>query len=213
MGPSSTPLSPADVIRVEDEHYILASSSLADERTRILKQGETFAVFDRFGDIHRVGRGQQGLYQNGTRHLSRFELRLNGHRPMLLSSTVTEENALLAVDLTNPELRLPGGTTVPQDTIHIIRSAVLWNSACRQRLRVQNYALERVELPLNFLFEADFADIFEVRGMERARCSGKGIRSKIILSFILVQEGIVHVAIALRAFHHQAGAEIVAKWP
>jgi glycogen debranching enzyme len=169
MRPSSATPSPADVIRVQDEYYILASSSLADERTRILKEGETFAVFDRFGDIHRVGRGQQGLYHDGTRHLSRFELRIDTRRPMLLSSTVTEENALLAVDLTNPRLRLPGGTSVPQDSIHIFRSAVLWNAVCHQRLRIWNYALEPVELPLKFFFAADFADIFEVRGLERAR--------------------------------------------
>jgi glycogen debranching enzyme len=169
MPPSSAISSRADVIRVEDEYYILASSSLADERTRILKEGETFAVFDRFGDIHPVGRGQQGLYQDGTRHLSRFELRIDTRRPMLLSSTVTEENAILAVDLTNPRLRLPGGISVPQDSIHIFRSAVLWNAVCHQRLRIRNYGLEPAELPLTFFFAADFADIFEVRGLGRAR--------------------------------------------
>jgi hypothetical protein len=49
-----------DIIRFEDKFYVLASSSLADNRTRILKFGETFGVFNRYGDIETVGRGQLG---------------------------------------------------------------------------------------------------------------------------------------------------------
>jgi hypothetical protein len=45
-----------DVIKVEDRYYILATSSLADSRTRVLKNAETFGVFDRFGDIQKIGR-------------------------------------------------------------------------------------------------------------------------------------------------------------
>ena len=40
-----------DVIQFKDQFYILATSSLMDDRTRVLKHGETFAVFDRYGDI------------------------------------------------------------------------------------------------------------------------------------------------------------------
>ena len=50
-----------------------------DDRTRVLKHGETFAVFDRFGDIQPLGvRRATGLYHDGTRYLSRCELRLDG---------------------------------------------------------------------------------------------------------------------------------------
>ena len=50
-----------DVIRVNDQFYILSTSSMADDRTRVLKQGDTFAVFDRHGDMRPVGHGVQGL--------------------------------------------------------------------------------------------------------------------------------------------------------
>jgi glycogen debranching enzyme len=163
----------ADVIRVHDEYYILAGSSLADDRTRVLKHGETFAVFDRSGDVQPVGRGHQGVYHDGTRHLSRLELRIDGERPILLSSTVTEENAMLAVDLTNPRLRLPDGRSLRHDSVHIFRSAVLGGSACHQRLRIRSYALEPLQLTLSLLFAADFVDIFEVRGLERARSGAR----------------------------------------
>ena len=76
-----------DVIQIHDHHYILASSARIEERTRVLKHGDTFAVFDRMGDVRPVGLGEEGLYHEGTRFLSRLTLRLAGKLPMLLSST------------------------------------------------------------------------------------------------------------------------------
>ena len=59
----------SDVIEVGQQFYIRASSALADDRTRVLLNGDTFAVFDRSGDIQPVGFGQQGIFHNETRHL------------------------------------------------------------------------------------------------------------------------------------------------
>jgi glycogen debranching enzyme len=160
---------PGDVIRVRDEYYILANSTLADDRTRVLKNGETFAVFDRTGDLHPIGRGQQGLYHDGTRHLSRLELRIENERPILLSSTLTDDNSAVAVDLTNPLLETRSNDTVAQDSIHILRSAVLTNGGCHHRLRIRSFALEPIRFSISFLFDADFVDIFEVRGFQRTR--------------------------------------------
>ena len=64
-----------DIIKVEDHYYILATSSRVDQRTRVLKDDDTFAVFDEAGDIRPIGVGEQGLYHAGTRYLSRVELR------------------------------------------------------------------------------------------------------------------------------------------
>jgi glycogen debranching enzyme len=154
---------------VADQYYILATSPLADDRTRVLKHGETFAVFDRYGDIQAVGLGEQGLYHEGTRFLSRFVLRLGRNRPLLLSSTVNDNNALLAVDLTNPDFAIDGQVTVPRGTLHILRSKFLWQGTCYERLRIYNYGLMPVAIPLFLQFDADFADIFEVRGLRRER--------------------------------------------
>ncbi len=156
-----------DVIRVKDQFYILASSSLADARTRVLKQGETFAVFDRHGDVGPVGLGVQGLYHEGTRFLSRLELRLGNDRPMLLSSTVTDDNMLLTVDLTNQDVYDNGEISVCRGTVHLSRSMFLWQGRCYECLRIWNYGLMSLDLSFSFQFEADFADIFEVRGLKR----------------------------------------------
>src|SRR5713101_515516 len=88
-----------EVIRIHDQFYILSTSGRIDDRTRVLKHGDMFAVFDRFGDIERFGSSELGLYYQDTRFLSRLALRLENQRPPLLSSTIREDNAVLTVDL------------------------------------------------------------------------------------------------------------------
>lgn len=158
-----------DFLKVDDRFYILATSAMADDRPRVLKQGETFAVFDHFGDVRPVGLAEEGLYHEGTRYLSALVLRLGDVRPLFLSSTVREDNALLTVDLTNPDLLGAGGESIPRGSVHLLRTKFLWQGACYERLRLRNFGLEPVRLPLTLHFAADYADVFEVRGMPRER--------------------------------------------
>lgn len=159
----------SEVIRWNDQFYILASSSLADNRVEVLKHGETFAVFDRYGDIHQVMRGPQGLYHEGTRFLSQFELTLGTHRPLLLSTTVKEDNALLTVDLTNADLTSDRQDLVPRGTLHLCRTRFLWNGTCHERIRIHNYGNSEFPLAIRIAVDADYADLFEARGQQRER--------------------------------------------
>src|SRR5260370_37984897 len=84
-----------EVIRIRNEFYIRSSSARVDVRTRVLKQGDTFAVFDRFGDIETFGTGELGLFYQDTRLLWRLTLRLGKDRPLRLSSTLRDDNAAL----------------------------------------------------------------------------------------------------------------------
>ena len=143
------------------------SSAMVDERRRVLKHGDTFAVFDHYGDIRPGGAGEEGLYDEGTRYLSCLLLELEGTRPVFLSSTVRDENDQLTVALTNPDLVREGGQRVPLGTLHIALKKFLWRGVCYQQLSVKNYGLEPVETWLRLHFAADFADIYEVRGMKR----------------------------------------------
>jgi glycogen debranching enzyme len=154
-------------IEVENQYYILATSSLADQRTMVLKQGDTFAIFDWLGDIHQVGAGTQGIYHQGTRFLSRMELNINGKRPLLLSASPREDNQVLIVDLTNPDLHLNDRGALKQDTIHIQRLKFLWQSKYHEKIKLLNFGLEPVKFVLELQFQADFSDIFEVRGIRR----------------------------------------------
>jgi glycogen debranching enzyme len=158
-----------DIIKVEDQFYILATTAAAEDRVRVLKHGETFAVFDRYGDIRPVGLGEEGVYHEGTRFLSRLELRLGNTRPLLLSSTVRDDNTLLAVDLTNPDVKVGEEVVVPRGTLHIFRSKFLWQAVCYERFKIMNHGLTPVKLSLSLNFGSDFDDIFEVRGMSRPK--------------------------------------------
>ena len=159
----------SDIVRVEDEYYVRASSALADDRTRVLKYGDTFAVFNRYGDIEHLGSSHFGLFHAETRYLSRLTLRLNQKQPLLLSSTVREDNAFLSVDLTNVDTSVDGSGDLPRGTVHLFRLQFLREGACYSYLRLLNYGLERVRVSLSLQFDADFADIFEVRGTPRER--------------------------------------------
>lgn len=145
-----------DVIRIDDRYYILATSSRADERTLVLKHGDTSGVFDHYGDIVPFGLGEQGLYHKGTRHLSRFELRLDARRPLLLGSTVKQENELLTADLTNPDILTDGQVRIPRDTLHLFRSRFIREGVCYERWRISNHALTRAAFTLDLIFDADY---------------------------------------------------------
>ncbi|NUQ29190.1 MAG: amylo-alpha-1,6-glucosidase [Acidobacteriaceae bacterium] len=159
----------ADVVKLGERFYIRADSSLADGRILPLLHKDTFAVFDRYGDIQPVGLGQQGLFHEETRYVSRFEMHIMGHKPLLLSSSVQEDNVMLSVDLTNPDIKLPSGDLLAHGTLHIHRNKFLADGACFDQITVRNFGAEALEMELSFAFAADFADIFEVRGQKRER--------------------------------------------
>ena len=98
------PPEPAALGEIDARYDIQAGSELADTYDQVLKHGESFAVFDRHGDISPQGLGEEGIYHRGTRHLSGLQLRLAGHRPLLLGSTARRDNSRLAFDLTNSDL-------------------------------------------------------------------------------------------------------------
>ena len=158
-----------DIIRIKGKYYVLASSALADDRTRVLKYGDTFGVFNRDGDIEAAGRMQLGLFHTETRHLDRMTVRLDGQTPLLLSSTVRDDNAFLSVDLTNVDIAREKDDSIPRGTLHVYRSIFLDDGVCYEQLRLANYGLAFIDIGLSFEFGADYADIFEVRGTPRRK--------------------------------------------
>ena len=159
------------------QFYIPATESLSDLGAHTLKHGDTFGIFDRYGDIIPGPGSPEGLYHDDTRFLSSLRILVNGKRPLLLSSKIEDNNAALTVDLTNPDLvEDPDGVPALQrDMVHILRTKFLWRGGCYERLGLRNFAAADFWIDLEIIFNADFADIFEVRGRRRARRGERGI--------------------------------------
>ncbi len=148
---------------------VSAAVSLQERRYRTIKNGDTFGVFDHGGDILSVPGGTDGLYHRDTRHLSRFELTLGGVQPLLLSSALGADNVMLTSDLSNASMSDLGAPALEQGVIHVQRSLFLGDAACHGRIAVRNFGYTRHRVRLELRFEADFSDLFEVRGMHRER--------------------------------------------
>ncbi len=155
-----------------DNFAITAEVSLVEERMRTLKHGDMFGVFDQRGDIRASPGATAGLFYQDTRYLSEFEVWIAGRPPVVLSSTLRDDNATLTCDLGNPDLpslNSGKGDGFAANLIHIRRSRFLWQSVCHERISIRNFDMIQHRFTIEIRFGADFADLFEVRGMHRDR--------------------------------------------
>jgi glycogen debranching enzyme len=170
----------------EDARHILADSSLTAEPIRVLKHGDTFAVFDQYGDIRPGSSKEEGLYHDGTRFLSRLVLELEGARPFFLSSTIRDDNDQLTVALTNPDLCREGRVYLPVGSLHLGLKKFLWHGVCYQELRIENYGIQTADVRIAIQFAADFADIYEVRGLKR-KARGQDLEPEVSNSRVILR--------------------------
>jgi glycogen debranching enzyme len=131
----------------------------------VLKDGDSFLIADGHGDIVE---GSAGQYHNDTRVLSRFQFRLGTTPLVLLSATVTRDNVFFVAHLTNRQLPPLGGEPTGHGLLHVARTRFLHDDRMYEQLALVNYDSEPIKAPLRFEVEADFRDMFEVRGTVRA---------------------------------------------
>jgi glycogen debranching enzyme len=160
---------PGDAISVGDHYYILASTFTADLPKLVLKHDEAFFVSDRRGDFPAIPDSEFGFYVGGTRFLDRFDLRVHGQRPLVLNAAVSDDNLQVAIDLTNADVHDGDTVLLAGRTLHFARRLTLYGRELSEALWIENFAAETVRLDLEWRFGADFADVFEVRGLKRER--------------------------------------------
>ena len=136
------------------------------ETLMALKDGDAFLVADHWGDVKA---GADGLFERDTRLLSRFVLTVGRARPSRLSSGVTKDNVFFTCHSTNRPLPPMGGRSAPAGVLHLERRRFIWDRRLFERVRMVNHGVEDILLPLTFEFDADFADIFQVRGTPRSK--------------------------------------------
>jgi glycogen debranching enzyme len=150
--------------------FYIAATGPENRIRRTLKHDDTFLLIDDHGDIGAAAGTSDGLFHRDTRFLSHLELRVNGMPPLLLGSNMREDNATFTADLTNPDIFSGERVVVlEKDTLHISRSIFVWRDTAFERLALRNHGANPLNLLLSITFAADFADVFQVRGMRRAR--------------------------------------------
>jgi glycogen debranching enzyme len=137
----------------------------------VIKSGAAFLCARPDGDIHAPAVGGEGLYDHDTRVLSELRLSFSGAEPVLLSHSV-QSGYRAVVDATNPELRDPGAEPVPQETLNLRRTFVI-DEQLYVEIEVRSFNRRAVTVPLELWLAADFADVFEVRGVRRRSARGR----------------------------------------
>jgi glycogen debranching enzyme len=131
-----------------------------------LIDGKTFLSTTLSGDIMPPGAPDAGLFYDDTRFLSRLELRVGGYRTVVLSSS-TEQTFVSQIELTTGQITLRETYEIPENTVHIRREQLLASDIFYDSLTFENFNFNDVMLDIELAYEADFMDVFQVRGVAR----------------------------------------------
>jgi glycogen debranching enzyme len=159
----------AGIERLPQASFYVPATEPTTRLRRTMKHGDCFLVFDSHGDIGASPGGPDGLFNCDTRYLSHFELLINGLQPLLLGSNLSDDNCVLSVDLTNPDIYYDQRIILRKNLLHVARTVFVWRSSVFHRFAVRNFSADRIRLLLSITFDSDFTDVFEVRGTQRAR--------------------------------------------
>src|SRR5438876_1835670 len=133
-----------------------------------LVDGKTFLSTTVSGDINPPGAPDVGFFHDDTRFLSQLELKVGGHRAVVLSAS-TEKTFTSQVELTTGNITLRDSIDLPENTIHIRREQLLSSGTFFDRFNFENFNLTPVEVVIELKFDSDFVDVFQVRGVARAQ--------------------------------------------
>lgn len=133
-----------------------------------LIDGKTFLSTSMAGDIAPAGAPDIGFFHDDTRFLSGLELKLEGHRAVVLSSS-TEKSFVSQIELTTGNITLRETFDLPENTIHVRREQLLSGNVFFDYLTFENFNLVEVNFTAELKYAADFMDVFQVRGCWRGK--------------------------------------------
>ncbi len=131
-----------------------------------LIDGKTFLSTTVAGDIMPPGAPDVGFFHDDTRFLSRLELRVDGYRTVVLSSS-TEQTFASQIELTTGKSTMRETYEIPENTVHIRREQLLSSDTLFDNFSFENFNFQELELVIELAYEADFMDVFQVRGVAR----------------------------------------------
>jgi glycogen debranching enzyme len=133
-----------------------------------LIDGKTFLSTTIAGDIMPPGAPDVGFFHDDTRFLSRLELRVDGYRTVVLSSS-TEQTFASQIELTTGKGTMRETYEIPENTVHIRREQLLSSETLFDNFSFENFNFHELELNIELAYEADFMDVFQVRGVAREK--------------------------------------------
>lgn len=156
---------------------------------RVIKENDLFLLTDLSGDITEAGseRGH-GLYTKDTRFLSRLELKVNGSRLDWLSSEA-DENYVANIVLTNPSAKLSGKVKLWPQSLEVKRNRFIYQGVLYETLTVTSFHPQPTEFELSLTMDADFRDMFVVRGFQNGKVGEKKGASRHADGLALSYEG------------------------
>lgn len=126
----------------------------------VLKHNDSFAVLDHRGDVlcrnekeHDIA---DGLITRDTRMLSHLRLAVNGRQLEPQSAVLEDNNVILHLQLS-------------QGAITLDRIFFVWNDSLFEKTTVKNAQGAATPVSLAYTLDADFLDLFELRGAKRAK--------------------------------------------
>ncbi|MFG6494568.1 amylo-alpha-1,6-glucosidase [Fictibacillus sp. UD] len=132
---------------------------------RVIKENDLFFLTDDKGNIPKENDYGLGLYTKDTRFLSKFDVKINGQDPILLSSSA-DENYMAKILLTNPHMEEEGELILWRESVEIERKRLIYDGVLYETLQVKNYYPKPVDFEVSVHVDADFTDMFIVRGFQ-----------------------------------------------
>ena len=133
----------------------------------VIRHNGAFLLTDVNGDVPMRNDSGLGFYRDDTRYLSRYEFAFSEAVPVRLLTTAALGYAAEQV-FTDPTMHTVDGHPLARGAVEVRRQRVIGESL-EERLRVTSFHIHPIELEFRYSFDADFADIFEVRGLSRPR--------------------------------------------
>ena len=123
-----------------------------------------FALFDATGSFRSELTDEEGLYYDGTRFLAKKFIEVNDVPLLVLSMEVRNDGEELLVHYTNTPNEI---LSLSENSIGLTERTFLFGESCYVETSITNFSFAEISLTLSIHIDADYADIYEVRGMPR----------------------------------------------
>ena len=139
-----------------------------------LKDDDLFLLCENNGNLPIESDQGFGIYFHDCRFLKGYELTIAGTRPNALSANAVH-GYMAEFELTNHDLKQSKGGKIKKQSLRLHWQRIIQASQlCVQEvITCTNYTVEPLEFVLSFSFEADFEDIFEIRGLNPPKSGHK----------------------------------------